>query len=101
MLSRYFKLSLYSYPIFVSLLITISEYMRKDKSQTEYITKRLVARQSKLAFRQKAQDAMKLVGHTVVAEAGWIVRKEGDGRVTKLKEIEFAGTASRKLVLDK
>lgn len=75
--------------------------MRKDKNQIAYITKRLVATQSRIAFREKAQSAMALVGHTVVAEAGWIVKKTGDGRVTKLKEIGSTKASSRKLVLDK
>lgn len=70
------------------------------KGQTEYITKRLVARQSKLAFREKAQNAMELVGHTVIAEAGWIVKKTEDGKVTKLKKIDAIVKSSRKLALD-
>lgn len=75
--------------------------MRKDKNQIAYITKRLVATQSRMAFKEKAQRAMDLIGYTVVAEAGWIVKKTGDGRVTKLKEIDSSKASSRKLVLDK
>jgi hypothetical protein len=75
--------------------------MRKEKNQIAYITKRLVATQSRIAFREKAHNAMALVGHTVVAEAGWIVKKTEDGQVTKLKKIDSVRTPSRKLVLDK
>lgn len=75
--------------------------MRKEKNQIAYITKRLVVTQSRMAFKEKAQSAMALVGYTVVAEAGWIVKKTRDGQVTKLKEIDSIKASSRKLVLDK
>jgi len=43
---------------------------------------------------------MKLIGHIIVAEAGWIVRKTEDGQTIRLKKIETTTPLSRKPVLD-
>jgi hypothetical protein len=74
--------------------------MSKTQKKTEYLTKRLIERQSRLAFRQKAKDAMALIGHTIVAEKGWIVKKNDDGTVDQLKKIKTLEKVPRKLILD-
>ncbi|WP_367915335.1 hypothetical protein [Leadbetterella sp. DM7] len=74
--------------------------MKYSEKKTEYLTKRLVARQSKIAFREKAQNAMLLVGHTIVVENGWVVKKSKDGREIRVREINNTTPHKRKLVLD-
>jgi len=74
--------------------------MKNHTRQAEYLTKRLVARQSRMAFKEKAENAMKLIGHIIVAEAGWIVRKTEDGQTIRLKKIETSPPPSRKPALD-
>lgn len=38
-------------------------------------------------FKEVAKQAMETMGHIVVAEDGWVVKKYKDGRIEKIVEI--------------
>jgi hypothetical protein len=67
----------------------------KKKSATPpsvYLTKRRLASAARAGVRKAAKETMKLMGHTVIAHEGWIVRKYKDGRIEKISRIETVNT---------
>ena len=62
--------------------------MKKDN--LEYVSKRLVARGSKKAFKKAAVKAMEKNGYVVVAKDGWVVKEFSDGRIERLHQLDTA-----------
>jgi hypothetical protein len=62
--------------------------MKKDK--VEYVSKRLVARGSKRAFKKAAGKAMEENGYVVVAKDGWVVKEFSDGTIERLHQLDTA-----------
>jgi len=60
--------------------------MKKDN--LEYVSKRLVARGSKRAFKKAAGKAMEENGYVVVAKDGWVVKEFSDGRIERLHKLD-------------
>jgi hypothetical protein len=60
--------------------------MKKDN--LEYVSKRLVARGSKRAFKKAADKAMEENGYVVVAKDGWVVKEFSDGRIERLHKLD-------------
>ncbi len=71
--------------------------MKKDN--VEYVSKRLVARGSKRAFKSAATKAMKENGYVVVARDGWVIKEFSNGTVERLHQLVEAD-ANIKLLLD-
>lgn len=73
----------------------MSSGAKNDKNTTAdgyaYLTKRLLVSKAKAAGKSAADEAMKIMGYVVVAEDGWVVRKNTDGSVERLERIPKAG----------
>ncbi len=69
------------------------------KSKIKYISKRLVLRGSKKAFKQSANQAMKENGFVIVAKDGWVVKEFSDGTIEKIEKIDTTAN-DFKVVLD-
>lgn len=69
------------------------------ENKPAYLTKRVLLTRAKAAGKAAAASAMKLMGYVIVAEDGWIVRKNADGTVHRLKKIK-THNAQEKLVFD-
>jgi hypothetical protein len=65
----------------------------KRKSATHpYLTKRRLASAARTGIRKAAAETMHVMGYTVIAENGWVIRKYADGRIEKLSRIETVNT---------
>ena len=67
--------------------------------KAEYLTKRILFRQSNKAMNEAAEGAMELVGYVVVAEDGWVVKKHINGNVERIKQLETV-EQPEKIILD-
>jgi hypothetical protein len=52
-----------------------------------YLTKRRLASAARAGIRIAAAKTMKVMGYTVVAQDGWVVKKYPDGSVEKIKQL--------------
>ncbi len=69
--------------------------MANDKKKSPnkvYLTKRRVASAARNGMRKAAAETMKIMGYTVIAENGWVVKKYADGRTEKISQIETVNT---------
>lgn len=64
-----------------------------------YITTRLLKSKSEKAFRESAEKAMEENGYVIIAFEGWIVKKNIDGTIEKLRPIDRRAD-NLQLVLD-
>jgi len=67
--------------------------MAKTKKQTNdrpyvYLTKRKLASAARAAVRKAAVETMQLMGYTIIADHGWVVKKYADGHIEKISPIE-------------
>lgn len=53
-----------------------------------YLTKRIVVRKASEAGRKASKEAMERMGYVIIARGKWIVRKNQDGSIERLKLIE-------------
>jgi hypothetical protein len=70
-----------------------------ENSKKEYITKRLLERGSKRAFKSASKEAMKANGYVVVVLDGWVVKEFSDGQIERLEKLDSA-LADLELKLD-
>ncbi len=56
-------------------------------TERAYVTKRILVRTSKNAVRKASFRSMTLLGYSVEAHDGWVVKKFADGSVIKLSEL--------------
>lgn len=54
----------------------------------EYLTKRVVIRATKKGMKIASQEAMNTMGYTIIAQEGWIVKKNQDGSVERIEQIQ-------------
>lgn len=63
----------------------------KDKNTTSdgfsYLTKRTVISKAKAAGEKAAKEAMDTMGYVVTVVDGWVVRKEEDGTIKRIKKL--------------
>jgi hypothetical protein len=52
-----------------------------------YLTKRRLSSAASAGIRLAAARTIRVMGYTIVAENGWIVKKYPDGRVLKIKKL--------------
>ncbi len=69
------------------------------KAKKEYITKRLVERQSKKAFTTASTEAMEANGYVIIVKDGYVVKESSDGSIEILEELDN-DISEMKLVLD-
>ena len=63
----------------------------KDKYTTadgySYMTKRIVISKAQAAGKKAARAAMDTMGYVVTVQDGWVVRKNGDGSIERIKRL--------------
>ena len=65
---------------------------KKAAHKQPYLTKRRLASAAREGIRKAAAETMKVMGYTVIAENGWVIKKYEDGRTEKISEIEKVNT---------
>jgi len=68
-------------------MATKKKVVDKQANTTEPLTKRVLIRAAKAGIRKAAEETMEIMGFTVVAHGGWVVKKYADGRIEKLSKI--------------
>jgi len=61
--------------------------VKSESSNKAYLTKRRLVSAARAAFRSAAADALRVMGYTVVAQNGWVVKKYSDGSFEKIKKL--------------
>lgn len=57
------------------------------KLEIKYVSKRLVSRKSKSAFKSAAKKALETNGYIIIEKDGWLVKEYSDGQVEQLEQI--------------
>jgi hypothetical protein len=71
----------------------MARVQKKQRTQaTVYLTKRKLVSAARAGVRKAADETMKLMGYTIIADNGWIVKKYTDGRIEKISPIEPVNT---------
>ena len=70
----------------------------KASNKRPYLTKRRLASAARTGIRKAAVETMELMGYTVIADNGWVVKKYADGHIEKISQIETINNGS--LALD-
>ena len=70
---------------------------RRVKRTANYLTKRIVGRAARQGLTEAAEQTMKVMGFTVIAHDGWVVKKHTDGRLEKITKLN---SVNRTLALD-
>jgi len=65
---------------------------KSAKRPSVYLTKRRLASAARAGVRKAAEETMKLMGYTVIAHEGWVVRKYEDGHIEKISRIEIVNS---------
>ena len=65
---------------------------KSAKRPPVYLTKRILASAARAGVRNAAIETMKLMGYTVIAHGGWVVRKYQDGHIERISPLETANT---------
>ncbi len=72
---------------------------KRVKTKKAYLTKRVVVRAAGSAMRKASAKALEAAGYTVVVKDGWVVKKDADGKITRIKKVETTKRPA-KIVLD-
>jgi len=56
-------------------------------SNRTYLTKRRLVSAARTGIRNAAANTMDVMGYTVVAQDGWVVKKYADGTIEKLEPL--------------
>lgn len=70
-------------------------FVSQEKRQDNYLTRRRLASIIRTATRQAAKETEAVMGYSVYAANGWIVRRERDGSITKLSPIARPSTRTQ------
>jgi len=65
---------------------------KSAKRPSVYLTKRRLASAARAGIRKAAKETMKVMGYTVIAHEGWVVRKYEDGHIEKISRIEIVNS---------
>ncbi len=76
----------------LSVILTMAKTKKSGKRPSVYLTKRRLASAARAGVREAAEETMKLMGHTIIAHEGWIVKKYEDGHIEKISRIEIVNT---------
>ena len=72
---------------------------KKAANKRPYLTKRRLASAARTGIRKAAAETMRVMGYTIIAEDGWVVKKYEDGHIERISPIETVNTNSS-LALD-
>jgi len=62
--------------------------VKKQKEQKAYLTKRILISAAKRGVVIAAKETMDIMGYTVIAKDGWVIKKYADGTIEKIAPIE-------------
>lgn len=79
------------------VILSMAKAKRKRAGRV-YLTKRRLISAARTGIRKAAEETMQIMGYTVIAENGWVVKKYADGRTEKISPIEV--TTNGNLALD-
>jgi hypothetical protein len=65
----------------------MAKIKRAARSPRTYLTKRRLVSAARKGIRLAAARTMHVMGYTVVAHNGWLVRKNADGTIQKIKPL--------------
>lgn len=69
------------------VILTMAKAKKVTVSKIAYLTKRQLASAARAGIRDAAARTMEVMGYTVVAHKGWVVKKFADGSIEKLKPL--------------
>jgi hypothetical protein len=72
---------------------------KKKSARAPYLTKRRLASAAQSGIRKAAAETMEVMGYTVIADNGWVVKKFADGRIERISPVETVNT-NESLALD-
>jgi hypothetical protein len=58
------------------------------KNEAPYLTKRKLVSAARAGVRKAAAETMELMGYTIIAYRGWVVKKYADGHIEKISRLE-------------
>ena len=70
-----------------------------NNAQRAYVTKRVLENASRKAVRIDSLKAMAIAGYVITVDRGWLIRKDADGTISRLKKIAQT-TSRREIILD-
>jgi hypothetical protein len=53
----------------------------KSTRKTAYLTKRILVQAAHAGGKLAAKNALKTMGYSIVAENGWVVKKDAEGKI--------------------
>ena len=62
------------------------------QQSSSYLTKRRLVSAARTGARKAAQETMRIMGYTIIAHKGWVVKKYKDGHIEKISPLEAAKT---------
>lgn len=65
---------------------------KRKSGRQPYLTKRRLASAARSGIRKAAAETMHVMGYTVIAENGWVIKKYADGRIERMSQIETVNT---------
>ena len=71
----------------------MSKAKRKSiKRSSPYLTKRRLVSAARAGVRKAAAETMEVMGYTIIAHDGWIVKKHANGNIEKISPLEPVNT---------
>jgi hypothetical protein len=71
---------------------------KKSAASEPYLTKRILVSAAKTGVKKAAKETMKVMGYTIIAKDGWVIKKYADGTIEKVSKLET--TSSDAINLD-
>ncbi len=71
--------------------------IKKSAKPTTYLTKRRLVSAAKSGIRLAAKETMAIMGYTIIAKDGWLVKKYADGHIERVSQLEPQNTDVIKL----
>ena len=70
-----------------SVTLSMAKAKKTTKKSTTYLTKRRLASAARLGIQVAAANTMKVMGYTIVAHGGWVVKKYPDGTIENIEPL--------------
>jgi hypothetical protein len=76
-----------------SIIPSKSQVTRKP-----YLTKRILISVARNGVKKASEETMRVMGYTVIASGGWVIKKYADGRTEQISPIPVS--KNQELILD-
>jgi len=64
---------------------------RAHNGKRAYLTKRILQSAARKGIRHAAKETMEVMGYTIIARDGWVIRLYPDGQFVRISPIEQIG----------